>query len=621
MFNKKWAILATVVMIAMLVLPACQPTEVEKIVKETVVVKETEVVTVKETEVVEVTAEVGPSIDEMLDTVGVKAVDDYTVEFTIEYPAGFFPAIAGMWVARPVPQWAIEEYGDRWTDPGFIPTNGAYVMTEWIHDDHIILEKNPYYYDADGVQIDRVEGVMIVEDSTGMAMYENNELDTYGGGSGAIPTEDMDRVQTDPVLSQEFTIYPSDCTYYYGFTTTKPPVDDPLVRKALGAAIDRQGLIDTVLKSGQQPANAFANPLIFGNVAFDPDVCPWCIDYEMGKAKAQEWLAEAGYPNGEGWPTDVVLMHNTSEGHKKIAEFIQANWREVLGIEVNVENQEWKVYLQTVQKETPIEDAPHIWRMGWCADYPDQNNWVHEVFNPTAGANRTRQSADDPYVGDKMAEFDELTRAAGQEQDPDTRKEMYKTAEKLLVEEIAAMTPIYYYTGPAVSKPWLTRLQRGIGGNHFALWSIDWETKKAATGATGDAVTMNWNFGTEPPTADPALATDTTSVDLDEALFLGLTDFDDVTSEVIPELATDWAPSEDGLTWTFNLRDDVYWVRYDTATKTVEQVLDDEGNPRMVTAYDIEYAVKRTLDPRTASDYAYVLYIIKNGEAVNTMSY
>jgi len=94
-----------------------------------------------------------------------------------------------------------------------------------------------------------------------------------------------------------------------------------------------------------------------------------------------------------------------------------------------------------------------------------------------------------------------------------------------------------------------------------------------------------------------------------------------VTSEVIPELATSWEVSDDGLTWTFHLRDDVYWVRYDTATKTVEQVLDDDGNPRKVTAQDIEYGVKRTLDPRTGSDYAYVLYIIKNGETVNTMSY
>ncbi|RLC73455.1 MAG: hypothetical protein DRI52_01790, partial [Chloroflexi bacterium] len=224
MFSKKWAILAVTVMIATLVLPACQPTEVEKVVKETVVVKETQVVTVKETEVVqvEVTATPAPSIDEMLDTVGVKAIDDSTIEFTLENPAGYFPAIAGMWVARPVPQWTIEKYGDRWTDPGFIVTNGPYVMTEWVHDDHIILEKNPYYYDADNVQIDRIEMVMIVEASTAMSMYENNELD-----STAPPLEDMDRVKSDPELSKEFTIYPSDCTYYYGFTTTKPPVDNP----------------------------------------------------------------------------------------------------------------------------------------------------------------------------------------------------------------------------------------------------------------------------------------------------------------------------------------------------------------------------------------------------------
>jgi len=131
-------------------------------------------------------------------------------------------------------------------------------------------------------------------------------------------------------------------------------------------------------------------------------------------------------------------------------------------------------------------------------------------------------------------------------------------------------------------------------------------------------VTLNWNLGTEPPQVDPALSTDTTSVQIDEMLFLGLTDFDDATNEVIPELATEWSVSDDGLVWTFKMRDDVPWVAYNPATGEATVVTDDEGNPRMVNAHDVEYAVKRTLDPATGSDYAYVLYIIEGAMAVNT---
>ncbi|HZD44221.1 MAG TPA: peptide ABC transporter substrate-binding protein, partial [Methanomicrobiales archaeon] len=125
------------------------------------------------------------------------------------------------------------------------------------------------------------------------------------------------------------------------------------------------------------------------------------------------------------------------------------------------------------------------------------------------------------------------------------------------------------------------------------------------------AKSINLDLGTEPPTADPGLATDTTSVQVDELLFLGLTDFDEKTMEVIPELATEWSVSDDGLTWTFKMRKDVNWVKYDPATKKFEK-------ERPVTAQDVEYGVKRTLDPATASDYAYVLYIVKNAQAYNT---
>jgi len=423
------------------------------------------------------------NFQDLKDAVGVEALDDFTVKFTLEYPAAYFPQIASMWVTRPQPQWVIESKGDRWIEPGFIVTNGPYVMTEWVHEDHMILEKNPHWPDWDKVDgnIERIYGVMVTEASTAFAMYENNELD-YAG----VPLDQMDRVKSDPVLSKELLIRPIPCTYYYGFTTTKAPVDNPLVRRALSAAIDRKTLVEEITKGGQIPANTFAPSIIFGSPAGDTDIAPWALPTDMGgwgydKAltEANKWLADAGFPEGEG--LDILLMHNVSEGHAKIAQAIQAMWTSAFPkATFTIETQEWKVYLKTLKRDTPVEDMPHVWRLGWCADYPDENNWVHEVFNPEQGANRPRLSLDDPYVGDKIKEFSETTIQAAQVSDPEQRKALYKKAEKLLVDDIAAIAPIYYYTQVTVSKPWLTR--RFHDTPHWETWVIDWAAKKAATG-------------------------------------------------------------------------------------------------------------------------------------------
>jgi len=407
------------------------------------------------------------------EAVGVEALDDYTVAFTLKQPAGYFPAIASMWVARPMPQEVIEAKGDRWIEPGFIVTNGPYVLVEWIHDDSMVMEKNPFFYGVDDVQIERVEAVMVVEESTAMAMYEAGALD----GTDP-PLEDMDRVKADPVLSKELFIAPRDCTYYYGFSNDKPPMDNVLVRKALSAAIDRKSLVENVLKGGQIPANTFAPSMIFGNAAADPKIAPWALPEDMGGtgyAKAVElakgWLAEAGYPDGKGFPT-LTLLHNTSEAHKKIAEAIASMWRDALGISVNTENQEFKVFLQTIDKDTSVEEAPHVFRAGWCADYPDENNWVKEVMHSTT-ANRPRWHNE---------EFDRLCDEAEKAPDPEKRKELYFQAEKILTDDAAGIAPIYYYTTVQVTKPWLTRYYGEMGGEHWWMWKLDWAAKKDALG-------------------------------------------------------------------------------------------------------------------------------------------
>jgi oligopeptide transport system substrate-binding protein len=412
-----------------------------------------------------------------LDTVGVHAVDDYTVQFTLRQPAGYFPAIAGMWVARPVYKPAIDEYGAGWVEPGLIVTNGPYYLEGWVHDEGMAFAKNPYYYGADEVQIERVEAAMVMEASTALAMYEDNQLDL-----ARPPLTAMDRVRADPMLSQELQTAPALCASYYGFTNNKPPFDDPLVRRAFSAAIDRYALVEEVGQGDLIPANTFAPQGIFGAVPQDPDIAPWILDPELGKRKAKEWLAEAGYPGGEGFPT-VTLMHNTSEGNRVIAEAVQAMWRETLGVQVEVVYEDWEDYLRILDRKTPLSEMPHIWRLGWCADYADQNNWLHEVFNSAEGANYVRRGClDDTCTEVEEHAFDRLTQEAGAEGDPERRKELYKRAEKLLTEEEAAYAPLYYSSKLLLVKPWLKLRFRQLGGLGIDKWTIDWEAKKAAIG-------------------------------------------------------------------------------------------------------------------------------------------
>ncbi len=404
-----------------------------------------------------------------LDDLGVVALDDNTVQYTLASPAPFFPSIASMWVLKPQPQWAIDEWGVKWTEAGLIVTNGPYTMEEWIHGGELNMVKNTLFPEGvlDVGNIERIRGVMIVEASTAFALYENGELDTT-----AVPLPEIDRVKADPVLSAEFYNAPDACTYYYGFTNNKPPFDDVRVRKAFTQAIDRQSLIDNVTKGGQIPATTFAPPGIFG--APEPGTLGLPSDAEAAKASLQEYLDEMGMTVDDFNALGVTLMHNTSEGHARIAAAIQQMWADTLGVTVNVENQEWAVYLTTVNNTTPIQDMPHIWRLGWCADYADENNWVHAVFNATEGDNNLRRGCQDDNCSEIVdSEFDEITKAAQVETDPAKRAELYAQAEEILAAVEVAYAPIYHYTVVNVTKPYLQREFSLIAGEQFWKWNIN----------------------------------------------------------------------------------------------------------------------------------------------------
>ncbi len=410
----------------------------------------------------------GGSEELTLDDVGVSCDDGAgTCTFTLEYDAPYFPSIASMWVTMPVPIWTIEEYGEKWTEPGLAVSSGPYVMSKWVHGGELDMVKNPFWPEADSVQIEQIKGQIIPEESTAFAMYQAGDLDTV-----PLPLAEIDRVKADPALSQEFYSAPAACTYYYGFTNTKPPFDDPRVRRAFSQAIDRQSLIDNVTKGGQIPATSFAPPGVFGAPA--PGSVGLGFDPEAAQIALQEYLAEQGMTIDDFNAMDIVLMHNTSEGHARIAEAIQQMWLDFLGVEVRIESQDWAIFLSTIRNTTPVEEMPHIWRLGWCADYADENNWVHEVFNSDASDNRLRRNCLDPNCSQTTTSyFDELTYFAAQEQDPGTRAEYYREAERVLAEEEAAYAPIYHYSRVWMTRPWLERDYPSFGWNNFADWTID----------------------------------------------------------------------------------------------------------------------------------------------------
>lgn len=392
---------------------------------------------------------------------GVRALDDTTVRFELEYPANYFPAIVALGLCRPQPQEAIEEYGDAWTEPGKIVTNGAYVLSDWTHDSRITLLKNRHYYRAAEVQIDGVE-LFMVSETIAFAMYEAGELDTC-----YVPSPELDRVMADPQLSQELQSTPGSAVVFMPFVTNKPPFDDVHVRRAFSYAIDRQSMLDNIVKGGWQQANTFAPPGIFGSVAGDSEVG---ISYDPEAARAE--LALAGYPDGVGFPP-VTCLVNDLEGNVLAAEAGQQMWQETLGVTVNIERQELMAFYQTISVDTPLEQMPHMWGKSWIGSYPDQNGYIHAAFNPTEGINSPRMRLDDPQVGHFIREFDELTRAAAREPAPAKRVEMYRRAEHLLVYEIAAIAPLGYVVEPTVTKPHLKRNFPLYSAEDIENWRIE----------------------------------------------------------------------------------------------------------------------------------------------------
>jgi oligopeptide transport system substrate-binding protein len=400
-------------------------------------------------------------------TVGVRVIDDYTLEMDFLSPAAYNPSIAGLWVAAAQPQWIIEgddctdPRGDKWTETGFQQSYGPYTLKEWIHDTTLTIVKNPFFPGWDAIPQGKIDEFVfhMLDENAAFAEYEAGNMDTT-----AVPSTELERVKADPTLSAEYVQAGVMCTYYYGYNTQAEHTSDVRVRRALSMAIDRQSLVDNVLKGGQIPAQWFSRPGL--TAAPQPEDYPDLgikYDPEAAVAELQSYLDEKGLTVDQ---LNLTLMFNTSSGHQIIAEAIQQMWADTLGLNVQLTNQEWAVYLQTLQ--TP-EAVPQIWRLGWCMDYADANNFIKEVFvyggheNPTTGGGTN---------WGEVPEFTEVLTQAATEQDPAARTELYAQAEEMLVDEYAVIAPIYFYTRNTVAKPYLSRTFGAGGQEALEKWDV-----------------------------------------------------------------------------------------------------------------------------------------------------
>lgn len=354
------------------------------------------------------------------DQVGVKALDDKTLQVTLAEPCPFFPSILVHSSFFPVNK-KVDQANPKWAgDPATFVSNGAFKMKSWTHQAKVELEKNPNYWDAANTKLERVDIVLSDNDATVLSMYDGNQVDLILDN---IPPTDRKRLLKEGKLKT----LPYIATGYWCFNVEKAPFDNLKVRKAFSLAIDRDAIAKN-LENGSKPATGWVPPgvpdatsgsdfrQVAGNIVkFDP-------------AEAKKLLAEAGYPDGKGLPP-ITMIYNTAEINKAISEMIQEMWKKNLGVDVKIENQEWKVFLNNRQKGNF-----QVCRHGWTGDYEDALTFLG-IFTTNNGNN------DAQY---KNPEYDKMVAKSYTLQDPKERMKLFHEMENMLVVDDTIMAPIIH---------------------------------------------------------------------------------------------------------------------------------------------------------------------------------
>lgn len=365
------------------------------------------------------------------DTLAVKALDDKTLEVVLSYDCPYFEEIMAFPATFPVRQ-DVTEGNEEWTyDVATYIGNGPYKMQEWTHNASITAERNENYYDYDNLGPDTIKFTLLDDDNAILAAYNSGELDFIE----SLPADELPNY----LASGELQIVDYIGTYYACFNTEDEIFSDARIRKAFSLAIDRNYIVENVSQSGEVPATGYVPAGV--NDAAGPGSDDFRTvggdyysvaeeDYEKNCEEARALLAEAGYPNGEGFPT-VEYLYNTNDNHKKIGEALQNMWQEQLGVTVTLNNQDWNVFL-----ENRKEGNYQISRNGWIADYNDPCSFLDMWY--TDGGNNDAQYSNPDYD----AKIDEAKATAVQEE----RMAAFHEAEDILMDQDNVLAPIYFYT-------------------------------------------------------------------------------------------------------------------------------------------------------------------------------
>jgi oligopeptide transport system substrate-binding protein len=380
---------------------------------------------------------------ESLDAVGVSAPDDNTLVVQLETPTDYIVSLLSFYHFLPTKQSAVEAGADgAWAkDPANAVSNGPFKLTAYTIGEGLTLVKNENYWNADTVKLDRIEGKFIDEASTAYQAYQSGELDFLPDVPAAeIPS----LIAEDP----NFYVFPLLGTYYYNFNMDLELFQDPMVRKALNLAVDREMICET-MGSGQVPAAGFVPPGFLdheGNDFFETAGTYGIATDDSKVAEAQQLLAEAGYPNGEGFP-EFTIMYNTSEGHQLVAELIQEMFKTNLGINTKLENQEWAVF-QDTRKAGDYE----LSRGGWLTDFMDPMGLL-SIFTSENAYN------DPNYYNDA---YDVLLSSAAKTRGAEHFEALYEAQEMLMTD--LPIIPIYHYTDVMLISPRLQGWDRSVLG-------------------------------------------------------------------------------------------------------------------------------------------------------------
>ncbi len=334
------------------------------------------------------------------------------IRIELEKPMGYFPHLLVHASTYPIRLDLISKYGEKWTEAGNMVGLGPFVLKAWRHDKEILLERNNGYFGAKSA-LRFVHAQMIQEQATALNLFEAGKLDAVDG----IPSTELKNARK----KKEFRSIGVLQSYYYGLNTQKPPLNDPLVRRAIAQAIDRQKVVQ-VLAGGQIPMTGWVPSGMFG---YATDVG---LEFNLERARAD--LEKAGYNDKHPLPK-IEIQFNISEDHQRIAELVQSQLKENLGINVELKSQEWKTFLSSLKT-----DPPMLFRFGWLADYPDPDNFMN-LMTSYSDNNHTRWS-------DKR--YDKLIEQAATETSAEVRRDLYRKAGKIMLEEAVPVIPLFSST-------------------------------------------------------------------------------------------------------------------------------------------------------------------------------